>query len=310
MTQLSLCQIAVVALAILVVRDAGGLASTATTHVAFAGPTGAVPPQLRPEEVRVKIDGQPVEVVDLTASPPLTLVLLVDMTWSVYGRQLWRWRKGEYESAIRGSVIGRLRPADRARIGGIGSTLVVSPVYTRDVSALRDATRKALERRDEEVQGPSPIWDFAWSMLQSLSSEVGHRAIVLVTDGRATGNTRSFADVVQAAIEHDVTVSSIGTNANLSAELSRARLDPSVDPDRILIELAERTGGSYHVDLPPDVQGKTRSLLASLVNELQRSYAVTFEVPADGKVHELSVECTRPGVRAKAKAAFVARPSN
>lgn len=85
----------------------------------------------------------------------------------------------------------------------------------------------------------SPLWDALDAVLTSLGGTSGHRAIVVVTDGRTTGNALSFAEILRRLEQARVPVFFIC--AERPKELRVA--DPSVRLRRI----ATTTGGQYYV---------------------------------------------------------------
>jgi hypothetical protein len=94
--------------------------------------------------------------------------------------------------------------------------------------------------------GPSPIWDVLVDLVEVLSSEPGPRAIVLVTDGLATGNARTAAHVEAAARAAAVGISVVfeETIVTLSPMTTMAEAigrDPAVPLERI----ATATGGRF-----------------------------------------------------------------
>jgi hypothetical protein len=267
-----------------------------TTHVVVTSDDKSIA-NLRPDQLRVAVDGRDVPVLSVAAAGPVAVVVIFDLTTSV--NMNWQWRRGELNSAGK-RLVDRLRPGDRGRIGAIGTTLLVNPRFTADKATLETALQRALNRPDDEIQGPSPIWDALWETIEALGQEQGRRAIVLVSDGRATGNVRGLDEVVAQANAYDVAIGVINEDQHTSA-LSTG------SPAPLLQRLAARTGGGYTEDTSTRVSGKSRALMERLLVEFQGSWAVTFEVEADGRMHELNVTTANSRLRARARLAFRAQ---
>jgi hypothetical protein len=266
-----------------------------TTHVVVTSDDKPIG-NLTTDMLRVAVDGRDVPVVSVAATGPLAVVAIFDLTTSV--NMNWQWRRGELNSAGE-RLVDRLRPGDRARIGAIGTTFLINPQFTADEAVLKTALKRALNRPDDEIQGPSPIWDILWESIAALRQEQGRRAIVLLSDGRATANVRGFDEMMAEANAYDVAVSVIDEDQYSTPPLSAAGY-----PTPVLERLAARTGGSYTRDTSVRALGKSRALMERLLTEFQRSWAVTFETEGDGRTHELSVKTADPRLRAQARAAF------
>jgi hypothetical protein len=164
---------------------------------------------------------------------------------------------------------------------------------------LKETLRRNVNRPDEELQGPSPVWDALFEAIGVVRDQDGRRGVVLIGDGRATGNRRRFAEVVERAVLDDVAISTIAQSARSGNEFH-----PDVHPDRYLKALAAATGGSVVEDEPRmDRPGKTRQLLENVIRELHNSYAVTFtaDVPLVSAPRRLEVLARRTGIVVRAK---------
>lgn len=112
-----------------------------------------------------------------------------------------------FKSPVNDGFIQRLPAGDRARIGSIATSLRLSPSFTADRPALRRALGDALNVSREDRYGPTPLWDAIVEGIAALEPESGKRAIVLVTDGMATGNRYGLGDVIEHAKRAGVSVS-------------------------------------------------------------------------------------------------------
>ena len=81
------------------------------------------------------------------------------------------------------------------------------------------------------------MWDALDGVVRSLDGVSGPRAILVVTDGRTTGNTLSFAEILQRLRQARVPVFFICAERPKDLEMA----DPSIR----LRELATASGGQY-----------------------------------------------------------------
>jgi Mg-chelatase subunit ChlD len=140
----------------------------------------------------------------------LHIVLLVDTSGSMTDR--FPFRKGD----------DTLLPAATA-----GLAAALRPDETSTVSSFGNG-------------GASPLWDILDEAVRSLAGADGRRAIVVITDGRTTGNTRSFADVLPRLQQSGVPVYFI---------CAERPGEPAwiADPARRLRRISEATGGRYSI---------------------------------------------------------------
>jgi hypothetical protein len=250
------------------------------------------------------------------ASPgprPLRIVLLVDVTTrpQISERDMER---------LVGDFVSALEPVDRARIGRVGRGVALGPPLANDAKALLRSARAVIEPRAEERSGPSPIWDALVEAAASLSSEDGRRAILLVTDGRATGNRHGLADVADLLAAANVSVSVIAPRSPTIVPSESALV--RVHPERMPQALAEFTGGRF-VPVDPFFRmqgGSGDTMVLQLgrapegtldfqsgrtVASLRHEYAVTVARPSGPEARMIEVRVNRPGLRMRARRAYV-----
>jgi hypothetical protein len=85
----------------------------------------------------------------------------------------------------------RMRPGDRARVGGFSDRLMLSRAFTQDRDALLDAVRTELQ-----IGNPTRLLDAVDNAVSVLTPEAGRRVIVLVTDGCDTASTVGWGRVL------------------------------------------------------------------------------------------------------------------
>jgi Ca-activated chloride channel family protein len=253
---------------------------------------------LGPADFEVISDGQVRPVASFSADDePVALILLVDVSASnPIPLDILR------RAAERSLGQGR-KPPDRVRVGGLARALTLSPRFATDPGELRRAARAVLAPRDADRFGPSPLWDGVETAVETLEPEPGRRGIVLVTDGRATGNVRSLAYAASHAIAADVPINIVAVPAEMilpQTPTTAARVRPAT----LLEEMARATGGAcLLIRQLEDVE----VLLVRSLGQLHQTCTIGFPPAAwDGRAHALEVRVKRPGVKVRAKSAYMA----
>lgn len=172
-----------------------------------------------------------VTVVALVQPPrPLDIVLMVDVSHSVTHAGYFKTdRTLVLDAAI--SMASVLTPPDRLRLGTFGQTITVTPALEIDAAQIAGAAGAL-----NTVGGPSPLWDALVAAAAALTPSAHRQAIVVITDGRSTGNRLGFQEVLQRLERAGVRV------CVLALDLTRR---PGPDPAVRLRQIAERTGGTY-----------------------------------------------------------------
>lgn len=131
----------------------------------------------------------------------------------------------------------RLVEGDAARIGTFGGQIAISPAVA-DPAALR-LTASRLKNR---LGGSSPIWDAVAEAVQTIQDGSRRRGIIVVTDGRATGNRLGFADLLAILRDAPVPIFIVCIDPWLERQTKPTR--PNPDPGVRLKQLAQITGGT------------------------------------------------------------------
>jgi hypothetical protein len=315
-----------VAAATLLSSSPAAQSARVSVQVFVASPDGAAVGDLTPAEFRVTSNGRPLRVESVSSTPgPATVVLLFDVSASVdftFGR-------GSAADNLRKTIdewLAAARPAgDRWQLGSFARRIRLGAGFTGSLDELRDAAREVLTVPDAERYGPSPVWDAVDAAVTALEPETGRRAVVVVTDGRSTGNQRGMGEVMTHALAAGVPVSIISNAANQAFPVGGAML-LLVQPEIGLQLIADETGGAYAPELPaggltqttpgsegamlpppPKDPGKLGSVLDRLLGEVRQSYVLSLSgVAADGQPHHLEVSIARVGAMARARKAYVA----
>ncbi|HET7218272.1 MAG TPA: hypothetical protein VFJ02_09490 [Vicinamibacterales bacterium] len=272
-------------------------------HAAVTTSNGTLVPDLSKEEFDVAIDGNRKTIERFTAPPsPLTLVLLVDMTSSM-----------TFYTDLR-DEIGRsfgpaLRPGDRARVGAIAGRLLLAPRFSSRVSEIAAAGRAATDVNKDDRAGPSPIWDAVDQTVRALQDEPGVRGLILVTDGKGTGNRISSVTAVEDAVAEGIVVQVLSEARPMVIRQS-GEVFARVRSGVMLHELAKRTGGLIVPDDPPatGVLPPAGPIITRLVSELRGMYtlAVAEDGPS-GAYHRIAITVKRPGLMVRTRGAYRSR---
>ena len=203
---------------------------------------------------------------------------------------------GVLERAVRRGFVDLLRVADRADVRNLEDREPRG--LTNDKATLLAVARRAIDVPDSRRYGPSPIWDATIDAIRILGAEPMPRALILWTDGEATGNVYSSTDARQAAIDAGVSIHVV-SEATVRRALQSATTEITIDARHRLRDVAEATGGLYLEDT-----GRSRDpepLFARIVSAAQRGYRVTFaDDSGDARQLELNVTVREPGANVHA----------
>ena len=254
---------------------------------------------LRREEFEVFVDGVAVPLESLRPRQgPASIVLLLDATRST----LWMPRPLDEQL---GTFTAFLGSDDRLVFASLGESVTFSPFRPPSLD-IREEVRRAVERGAERGFGNSPVWDAVHQAVTLLSAAPPPRTILLLSDGRATGNKYGLAEVADHAVANGVAVNIVLRH---TAERIRqsTRTAALVQPGAPLEVFTEYTGGVlfYYPQLQDD---QARARFAHLAASVRALHAFAFTPPVrDGQPHRLEIRSTRPGVKVHAPLAFLAR---
>ncbi len=252
-----------------------------------------------------------------SSTSPLTLVVLVDITASQLNcPALKPLPEPVMSTAGRGSgttpltrigeawgrfVLQGFRPADRVRVGSIGRQVAISPRFTSDAAEIKRNWQALFDVPPIEWLGPSPIWDAVERAVATLADEPGHRAIVLITDGQASGNVHGYSEVSALAARAGVSVSIIAEDSMLPTMPLTSMAGAGVDPALRLRSMADFTGGSFALDRGPIAPNdrcfatNPAPLFKNALERLHAAYALSFEFSeTGGQSQKLEVRLKRP----------------
>jgi len=167
-------------------------------------------------------------------SPSLRIVLLVDTSDSMTNHLPFQRGDPTLLTDAAAGLAAMLRPEEAVSVATFGPTINVSPAVLR-----REEIVRAASAPNGHTGGASPLWDALDAAVHSLDGTTGRRVIVVVTDGRPTGNRLPFAEILQTLQQARVPVFFICAERPKQAKIA----DPSVR----LRQIATATGGQYYV---------------------------------------------------------------
>jgi VWFA-related protein len=277
--------------------------SLVLVDVAVEGADGQVVAGLTRDDFEIVTGGstRPIESFASGREQPLALVVLFDISASMDTTI----KRSAIRPGVEMSFVSRLAARDRVQVGSFGKQISIGPPIANNSRALLTAVQKALDPREADTLGPSPIWDAVDAAVTALAQADGRRAVLLVTDGRGTGNRHGPEEVSRRAALAGVAVSVLGEDFEMTIRQD-GNTGVRVRPGIALEFVANATGGLYlSDDTRPPTPGP---ILERLLADLHGRYTLGF-TPAvrDGKAHTLDIKVNRPDVTLRARRMYVAR---
>jgi len=281
--------------------------SRASVLFTATGKDGNSVTTLKPEDVRLTVDGRPREVLELRRQEGLPLFLAVVIDTSVSQERVLPNTKLAAVVFVR----GMLKPGvDRAAVVTFSDETVLEQSMTDDVSKLREsigrvklAVPPGYVGGGAIVGGPpyggapragaTGVWDAVYLVSDEVLSRslgTGRRAMLLITDGVDTGSRLELNDAVGSALQSEAVVYVLGVGDDKSFE--------GVDKSPMR-KLAGRTGGRAFF---PKKVDEITAIFQQISQELLSQYVVTFADPAparDGSFHRVKLELTNRALRSQ-----------
>lgn len=251
-------------------------------------------------EFEAFVDAAAVPVTSVARRGPLSLAVVVDTSRSTgWGRT--GSIKVPQEEVL--AALSTLRDEDWLRFGNFGPRLRFAGAWkTRAGRNLSDEVEKAFKSHVDDTHGPSPIWDVIYDTVEALATQPPPRAMLLLTDGRSTGNSRSIQMAADFAAIHGVAIHSIVRYFEMhipQGDLKAVAIRPWIALD----SLATFTGGTA-VGFPLFQQLRGMELSEQLGWAMRDSYSVRITPPADGSMHRLDIRVKRPDLKISAPVAI------
>ncbi len=245
---------------------------------------GRIVSDLRQSDIQIRDNNRPPEKV-LQFTPqallPLRLGLLVDTSGSVQPR--FSFEKRAATNFLREMLSD---PADLGFVGGFANATTVTQDFTADRAALAAGVSQLTNA------GGTALFDAVslacWKLAAYPERERAARVLVVVSDGDDNSSHTSLKQAIQDAETTGVTIYTISTTEGGGLK---------TDADKILIALAERSGGEAL--FPGDMIALGQSFRK--LRELIRSrYLIAYKPAAfqpDGSYHTISIVAQKDGKR-------------
>lgn len=264
----------------------------------------------------VTAGGAELQIVECVVDDgPVSVVVMIDLSLSS------RWpglgENPRIERPLADNLLAQLRGNDRVRFASIGRNVAMSEGFTADPSRARTFLRDVLALGDEERSGPSPIWDALDDAISALEAEPSRRAVILITDGKATANRKDIADVASRAVALGIPISTVRVGLGTFLVNQGTSQAAVVSPGLALARVSDATGGlalvmSHGTALPSPLTTVARALrrayrlTVSVGPGVSRTDIVTIRV-RDGRYAVRSWKSSAPSLRAQPRTAALVR---
>ena len=254
---------------------------------------GRLVPDLRQEDFSITDEGREQRITVFSNEvSPFSVVVLLDRSGSMM----------QHLGVIReaaSAFVDQMMPADRARIGSIGTRILIAPPeFTSSHDALRDVLAHPLGG------GSSPVWLSIDQSITALYEQTGRRVILVLSDGDDEPSDSHphtpFKGLVERVKRSGVMIYAVGFG---STETNGGR-QKTIPPKPELRQLAAVSGGGYfELSDTADLKG----LFTRVADELHRQYWLGFEPQKrDGKLHSIQIRVKHPGMIARARQSYLA----
>jgi len=250
-------------------------------------------PDLKAEHFEIIEDGattfQPT-MVDTETNPraQVSLAIVIDMYRTLSGEPIEAAQQATNDLLT--DLLNEANDPDQAAFVGVRRDASTDPAelddeyevpFTNDRNRLLNVISFLHERMETEGPG-TPLYDALIKAIRlaSATEPVGHRAVIVMTDGEDVGSISTDSDTIQSAVNARTPVFTIG--------LSNSRLN-----EQYLKRLADQTGGTYQAaEVPEDFS----LLFSNVLTMLRTQYVLAYdsELPQDGQNHSLLIHVRTP----------------
>lgn len=190
---------------------------------------------------------------------PLQLTVLIDVSYTMHPRPVQR-STDTFVNGLSVENIGRgltrlfdlLEPSDTVRLATFTGPPAFLTPFTSDRPTLDQAVRRFQALTQEERFGPSAIWDalvIAAEAAPTGSPDMSH-SILLVSDGRGTGNRLSLDSAIGRLVALKTRVSAVSIPSVV--EFTDGRRSYRVDGADVLKRITDATGGLHLQYIPAE----------------------------------------------------------
>lgn len=177
-------------------------------------------------------------------------------------------------------LLSNLNSDDSLRFGFVARHLFLSRRFA--ANELADFYSKVVMTTvvpDNERFGPSPLCDELYRVVSTIADDEGRRAVIIVTDGRSTGNLRGLDELIAHARDSSVSISAMDyapAEWFLPDRAERARF--AANPADMMRDIASATAGRYVVIPPALAASRSGSVdFKGIRKDLRKRMAAMFE---------------------------------
>ncbi len=226
-----------------------------TASIAIFGSDGLPVTTLPAGSIKASLDGQPLAVTGVqtssTARPPLSVVLVVDVSGSMLGDPITQARKALTE------FVGSLEPGDQVALFAFDTNVRLLQDYTPDKTVATAAVARLVPL------GDTALYDAVIAGAgKAAQATTDRKLMILLTDGVATVGIEKRAASLDAARSAGANVVAIG----LGGDLDRAYLG----------QLASVSGGRF---LEAPTPAGLKQTYANLAAAIKTQFTVVIAVP-------------------------------
>lgn len=220
-------------------------------------------------------EAQPIVAVEpvVNRELPTGLVLVMDISGSMVGKPLTD------AKAAAQSLITQLGAQDEVAFIAFADVVNLDTLDTaREHPATADHQVLTALVEGLQAAGGTPLYDALYKSVRwAEEAELGHRAVILLTDGvdEGPGSLVASAETpIQEATRANVPVFTIGLGSKI---------------DRGYLERVARTTGGFYQETPDSAD--LSQLFLNVLDYLQQQYVITYEsgLPGDGAAHRVQV---------------------
>ena len=227
--------------------------------------------------------------VDTQVNPQaqVAIAIVIDMYRTLSGEPIEAAQQAT--SDLLAELLNEPNDPDHAAFVGVRQGLSTDPAeidetyevpFTNDRNKLLNVI-SFLHENMEQGAG-TPLYDALVKAvrLAAATEPVGHRAVIVMTDGEDFGSVSTDSDTIQSATRVRTPIFTIG--------LSNSRLN-----EQYLRRLADQTGGTYQAAQTPD---DFSLLFSNVLTMLRTQYVLSYDsaLPQDGQTHSLVVHVRTP----------------
>ena len=247
----------------------------------------------------VSEDGVQQEISFFSATPvPMDLALLLDTSASMVDKM-----SVVHEAAT--GFVSSAKPGDRVTVVDIKDGVKVLHPLDEDLDGARASIRATTAR------GGTALYNGLYMTLKEMvklrrnNGEVRRQAILVLSDGDDTASLVGFDDVMEVARASGIAIYTITLRTELQRLLAHDK-STAVSGEFAMRTLAQETGARAFF---PAAAAELTDVYGMIAGELASQYSLGYistNPRRDGAYRRVVVKVTQPGIRARARAGYVA----